>query len=147
MRKTCAWPWATLPALLTAILCLPGRARAEEHRHWEEHDRGSVRYASRDWHREREVHYHHGGTIRYERPERFFRVPGRYERDYFRRFRPGYRTLMIGPNPYYYYPVLPPGYQTVLVRGQPYYVYEGIYYQPYLYQGGTIYVVVPPPPP
>jgi hypothetical protein len=68
-----------------------------------------------------------------------------YADTYFRRFRPGYHPLVVGPTQYYFYPVLPPLYQTVVVNGVTYYLADGVYYQPYLYQGQTVYMVVPPP--
>ena len=63
------------------------------------------------------------------------------------RFRPGYGSLLIGPDTFYYYPALPPGCQTVVVNGQAYYFCNGLYYMPYLYGGTTVFVVVPPPVP
>jgi hypothetical protein len=88
------------------------------------------------------------GTVRYEH----YLAPGYhgnyrfpYREEYWRRFRPGWRPLVIGDVQYYAYPVLPPGYQTVVVNGVTYYVLDGIYYQPYLYEGQTMYLAVPPP--
>ena len=63
----------------------------------------------------------------------------------FPRFRPGYRPIVVGTTQYYVYPALPPVYQTVVVNGVTYYLADGVYYQPYLYQGQTVYMVAPPP--
>jgi len=70
-----------------------------------------------------------------------------YRDDYFRRFRPGWRPIVIGDVQYYTYPVLPVGFQTVVVNGVTFYFYDGVYYQPYIYEGQTVYMVVPPPVP
>jgi len=67
-----------------------------------------------------------------------------YRDDYFRRFRPGYRPLVLGGAQYYMYPNLPSNCQTVLANGITYDVCDGVYYQPYMYQGQTVYLVVPP---
>lgn len=67
-----------------------------------------------------------------------------YRDDYFRRFRPGYRPLVLGGAQYYMYPNLPGNCQTILANGVTYDVCDGIYYQPYIYQGQTVYLVVPP---
>jgi hypothetical protein len=66
-----------------------------------------------------------------------------YRDDYFRHFRPGYRSFLIGDASYYYYDTLPPGYQTVVSNGITYYLFDGVYYQPYIYGGQTVYMVVP----
>jgi hypothetical protein len=68
-----------------------------------------------------------------------------YRDDYLRRFRPGYRTIVVGNTLYYTYPGLPPAYRPVVVSGVTYYFADGVYYQPYLYGGQTVYMVVPPP--
>jgi len=62
---------------------------------------------------------------------------------YFRRFRPGYRSFLIGDAYYYYYDDLPGGCQTVLANGITYDLCDGVYYQPYIYGGQTVYMVVP----
>jgi hypothetical protein len=72
-----------------------------------------------------------------------FRVP--YEREYIRRFPLGYRTIVVGPNQYYAYPYLPAGYRPIVINGVTYYLAGGVYYQPYLYEGQTMYLAVPPP--
>ena len=66
-----------------------------------------------------------------------------YRDEYFRHFRPGYRSFFIGDASYYYYDDLPPGYQTVVIDGITYYLFDGVYYQPYIYGGQTVYMVVP----
>jgi len=66
-----------------------------------------------------------------------------YRDEYFRHFRPGYRSFLIGDASYYYYDALPPGYQTVVINGITYYLFDGVYYQPYIYGGQTVYMVVP----
>ncbi len=66
-----------------------------------------------------------------------------YRDEYFRHFRPGYRSFLIGDASYYYYDDLPPDFQTVVIDGLTYYLFDGVYYQVYLYGGETIYVVVP----
>jgi hypothetical protein len=66
-----------------------------------------------------------------------------YRDEYFRHFRTGYRPFLIGDASYYYYDDLPPNYQTVVIDGITYYLYDGVYYQPYLYGGQTVYMVVP----
>ncbi len=78
-------------------------------------------------------------------PRVVYRNP--YANPYFRRFRPGYLPIVVGTTQYYYYPVLPPAYQTVVVNGVTYYLADGVYYQPYIYQGQTVFMVVPPPVP
>jgi hypothetical protein len=87
----------------------------------------------------REVH----GPYHEVREHEFYRNP--YRDDYFRRFRPGWRPIVVRGVQYYAYPVLPPGYQTVVVNGVTYYLLDGVYYQPTLYEGQTMYMVVPPP--
>jgi hypothetical protein len=86
------------------------------------------------------------GTVRSEHyagsPSRgAYRNP--YSNEYFRHFRPGYRSFLIGDASYYYYDALPPDYQTVVIGGITYYLYGGVYYQAYLYGGQTVYMVVP----
>jgi len=66
-----------------------------------------------------------------------------YRDEYFRRFRPGYLSFLIGDAQYYYYDALPPDCQTVVSNGITYSLCDGVYYQPYLYGGQTVYVVVP----
>jgi len=70
-----------------------------------------------------------------------------YRDDYFRRFRPGWRPIVIDGAQYYTYPVLPVGYQTVVVNGVTYYFYDDVYYLPYIYEGQTVFMAVPPPVP
>jgi len=127
-----------------------GSLRVEVGRH---HPGGSVRYAAPP---RRVVPAVPPGAVRYE--HNYYRHPpvawtppgwGRwrnpYHETYWRRFRPGYRTVVIGPTQYYAYPALPVGYQSVVVNGVTYYLHEGVYYQPYIYGGQTQYLVVPPP--
>ncbi len=96
------------------------------------------------------VRYGHAATV-YRAPvvrERFAPVvPVRavYSDPYFRRFRPGYRPVVIGGRTHYYYPALPFGYRPVVVGPTTYYFAAGVYYQPYFYQGSTVYLAVPPP--
>ena len=68
-----------------------------------------------------------------------------YRADYFRRFPPGYRPFVINGAQYYGYYGLPVGYQLVVLNGITYYVVNGVYYQPYIYGGQTVYLVVPAP--
>ncbi len=66
-----------------------------------------------------------------------------YHSEYARHFRPGYRPIMLGGAQYYLYDNLPDGCQTVLANGITYDVCDGVYYQPYIYGGQTVYLVVP----
>jgi hypothetical protein len=66
-----------------------------------------------------------------------------YRDDYFRHFRPGYRSFLIGGASYYYYDNLPPDCQTVVIGGVTYYLCDGVYYEAYIYGGQTVYMVVP----
>jgi len=66
-----------------------------------------------------------------------------YRGEYARHFRPGYRSIMLGSAQYYMYDSLPLGCQTVLGNGITYDVCDGVYYQPYIYGGQTVYLVVP----
>jgi hypothetical protein len=68
-----------------------------------------------------------------------------YRDEYFRHFRPGYRSFVLGDAQYYGYDSLPLGYEQVVLNGITYYLYEGVYYQPYIYGGQTVYLVVPAP--
>ncbi len=68
-----------------------------------------------------------------------------YQESYFRRFRPGYRLVVVGTSQYYVYYNLPPNTQSVVVNGISFYLSDGIYYQPRLYEGQTVYMVVPSP--
>jgi len=110
----------------------PGAVRYE-HYHDRDHDRG------RDWDRE------HGRDWDRDRDRHDYRNP--YNDAYFRRFRGGYRPIVVGTTQYYFYPDLPGGYQTVVVNGTTYYLADGVYYQPYIYEGQTVYMVVAPPVP
>lgn len=66
-----------------------------------------------------------------------------YRADYFSHFRPGYRPFVLGGAQYYGYYGLPPGYQPVVLNGITYYLYDNVYYQPYIYGGQAVYLVVP----
>jgi hypothetical protein len=66
-----------------------------------------------------------------------------YHNEYSRHFRPGYRSILLGGAEYYLYDTLPDGCQTVLANGTTYDVCDGVYYQPYIYGGQTVYLVVP----
>jgi len=66
-----------------------------------------------------------------------------YRGDYARHFRPGYRSMMLGGAAYYVYDNLPSDCQTVLSNGITYDLCDGVYYQPYIYGGQTVYLVVP----
>jgi hypothetical protein len=88
-------------------------------------------------------HYHPRPPVAVVPPRVIYHNP--YADAYFRRFRPGYRPVVVGTTQYYIYPTLPPVYQTVVVNGVSYYVADGIFYQPYLYEGQTVYMVAPPP--
>ena len=68
-----------------------------------------------------------------------------YRDEYFRHFRPGYRPFVLGDAQYYGYDSLPLGYQQVVLNGITYYLFDGVYYQPYIYGGQTVYLVVPAP--
>ena len=46
---------------------------------------------------------------------------------------------------YYGYYSPPVGCQQVVLNGIVYYLFNGVYYQPYMYGGQTIYLVVPAP--
>jgi hypothetical protein len=46
---------------------------------------------------------------------------------------------------YYGYDSLPLGCQLVMLNGITYYLLDGVYYQPYIYGGQTVYLVVPAP--
>lgn len=76
-------------------------------------------------------------------PQVAYRHP--YSDAYLRRFSPGYRPIVLGSTQYFIYPTLPPAYQTVAVNGVTYYLAGGVFYQPYLYEGQTVFMVVPPP--
>ena len=66
-----------------------------------------------------------------------------YRDDYFRHFRPGYSSYFVGDAQYYGYDDLPVGYQTVVIDGVTYYLFDGVYYQAYIYDGQTVYLVAP----
>ena len=68
-----------------------------------------------------------------------------YRDDYFRRFPPGYHSFVLSGAQYYGYYSPPVGYQQVVVNGVVYYLFDGVYYQPYMYGGQTVYLVVPAP--
>jgi hypothetical protein len=68
-----------------------------------------------------------------------------YRDEYFRQFPPGYSPFVFGGAQYYGYYSLPLGYQEVVLNGIIYYLFNGVYYQPYIYGGQTIYLVVPSP--
>ncbi|HZU35168.1 MAG TPA: hypothetical protein VFA18_04645 [Gemmataceae bacterium] len=134
MMKTFVGRWLAVPAVALGMLALPGSALAADHHHHDGRHRGTGRFAEHERH---EAHFDHHGPG--------FHGAFHYDRDYFRHFRPGYRTIMIGPATYYYYPGLPVGYQTVVVGGRTYYLAGGVYYVPYAYSGSTIYLAVRPP--
>jgi len=66
-----------------------------------------------------------------------------YSDAYFRQFRPGYRPFVLSGAQYYGYDSLPLGYQQVVMDSITYYFSDGVYYQPYIYGGQTVYLVVP----
>ena len=68
-----------------------------------------------------------------------------YGNEYFRHFPPGYLPFVFNDAQYYGYYSLPLGYQLVVLNGITYYVLNGVYYQPYIYGGQTVYLVVPSP--
>lgn len=91
------------------------------------------------------------GSVHFEHHDDWWRrgwwggVP-RYAPDYFRRFRPGWATLLLGGALYYYWTALPDaGCGTQVINDQTYYICDGIYYVPYFYNGTMVYVAVPPP--
>lgn len=99
---------------------------------------------------EHHEHYEPPGIVRHEHyvaPGYWGRWRNPYRDDYWRRFRPGWFPIVIGDVQYYAYPGLPGACQTVVVNGVAYYLCDGIYYQPYIYQGQTVYMVVPSPVP
>ena len=61
----------------------------------------------------------------------------------FRTHQPSYLSGKLSPTFLRQARFLPPGYQTVVTDGITYYLYDGVYYQPYLYGGQTVYMVVP----
>jgi hypothetical protein len=67
-----------------------------------------------------------------------------YRDDYARHFRPGFRTFLLGDALYDYYDTLPGDCQPVVNDdGSTYYLCDGVYYEPYVYGGQTVYLVVP----
>lgn len=66
-----------------------------------------------------------------------------YSVGYFGNFLPGYFPFVIGGVQYYGYYNLPFGYQQVVLNGMIYYLFNGVYYQPYMYGGQTVYLVAP----
>jgi hypothetical protein len=66
-----------------------------------------------------------------------------YRDEYFRHFPPGYSPFVFDGAQYYGYDSLPLGYQQVVLNGIIYYLFDGVYYQPYIYGGRTVYLVVP----
>jgi hypothetical protein len=86
---------------------------------------------------------HYAGSAHYAGAAASGAYRNPYSGDYFRHFRPGYRSFLIGDASYYYYDDLPSGYQTVVIDGITYYLYDGVYYQAYLYGGQTVYMIVP----
>jgi hypothetical protein len=136
--------WLAPLAAVAGMTCFAPDGPADHPAHWAVEHHGSIRYGVPEPHRGYD--YERDRSIRYGPWARApFLVAPRYSREYFRLFRPGYRTVVIGPGTFYYYPVLPPGCGPVVANGQTYYLCSGVYYLPYLYQGATIYVVVPPP--
>src|SRR5436305_212749 len=67
------------------------------HDYYHDHDRDHYSYARPAW----------------EVPHRAYLNP--YHDAYFRRFRPGYRPIVVGTTQYYGYPSLPPYAQSVVV--------------------------------
>jgi len=66
-----------------------------------------------------------------------------YREEYSRHFRPGYRSFFLGDVEYYGYDSLEPNCQPVAIDGITYYLCDGVYYQPYISDGQTVYLVVP----
>jgi hypothetical protein len=66
-----------------------------------------------------------------------------YSAGYFGRFRPGYSPFLLSGAQYYGYYDMPLGYEQVVLDGITYYLLDGIYYQPYIYGGQTVYLVAP----
>ena len=101
-------------------------------------------------HVERHEHYEPPGLVRhehYEAPGYWGRWRNPYREDYYRHFRPGWFPIVVGDIQYYGYSALPGACQTVIVNGVTYYFCDGVYYQPYLYGGQTVFMAVPPPVP
>ena len=148
-------------ATLALFIASAAAARAQVHLHVDigHHPGGSVHYENRRPevrpvapvvvpHVERHEHYEPPGWVRhehYERPGYWGQWRNPYREDYWRRFRPGWFPIVLGDLQYYAYPTLPAVCQTVVVNGVAYYLCDGIYYQPYIYQGQTVYMAVPPP--
>jgi hypothetical protein len=115
------------------------------------------------------VHYEHYHTTPGIATQRYFPqggyapgayLPGSYGPGYYRNYyrnpyaagylagaSAGWFPVVLSGAQYYAYNTLPFGYQSVVVNGLQYYLLNGIYYQPYLYQGQTVYMIVPPPVP
>jgi hypothetical protein len=68
-----------------------------------------------------------------------------YRDDYARHFRPGYRPFVVGDAEYYGYDSLPTDCPPVVLNGITYYFCDGVYYQPYIDGGQTVYLAVPGP--
>ena len=51
-------------------------------------------------------------------------------------------VLLMGGLPTWGHDSLPLGYQLVVLNGVTYYFLNGVYYQPYIYGGQTVYLVV-----
>jgi hypothetical protein len=66
-----------------------------------------------------------------------------YRDEYFRHFRAGYRPFLLGDAQYYGYDSLPVDCPPVVLNEITYYLCDGVYYQPYIYGGQTVYLVVP----
>ena len=66
-----------------------------------------------------------------------------YREEYSRHFRSGYRSFFLGDVEYYGYDSLEPDCQPVAIDGITYYLCDGVYYQPYISDGQTVYLVVP----
>jgi len=155
MRTRSVPRWLLTGAALACLLCSAAGARAQVRIHVEagRHVGGSIRFGSRPPPPVGRVvapaavryeHYHDRDRDR-GRDRDYHRYRNPYGDAYFRRFRRGYVPIVVGPTEYYYYPDLPIGYQTVVVNGTTYYLADGVYYQPYIYEGQTVYMVVPPP--
>jgi len=71
--------------------------------------------------------------------------PSIYSPAYFRQFPPGFRTILVGNVPFYYFPALPPGATFVPVRGVSHFVVGGMWLLPHETRGRRIFLVVPPP--
>jgi len=142
------WGTGVASLVLAMLMWAKAPAIAAEHGHVEfAHAAGvgSIHFAPR------EVPVHAGpvapvrpGHVEVAAPPKgAYRNP--YRDDYFKRFPAGYHPFVLNGAQYYGYYSLPIGYTQSVLNGITYFLFGGLYYQPYIYGGQTVYVVVPPP--